>query len=90
MDKDLDGVLTMILDMRNIYIEYLNQANHANKQCKKIRTIALGLEQELQISNNKRQEVITLLEAQVAKLNQYKRIIDTLQNSFSAKQDRPQ
>ena len=31
MDKDSDGVLTMILDMRNIYIKYLNQANHADK-----------------------------------------------------------
>ena len=69
MDKDSDGVLTMILDMRNIYTKYLNQANHADKQCKEIRTIALGLEQELQISNNKRQEAITLLEAQVAKSN---------------------
>ena len=69
MDKDPDGVLTMILDMRNIYTKYLNQANHANKQCKEIRTIALGLEQELQISNNERQEAITLLEAQVAKSN---------------------
>ena len=69
MDKDPDGVLTMILDMRNIYTKYLNQANHADKQCKEIQTIALGLEQELQISNNKRQEVITLLEAQVAKSN---------------------
>ena len=47
MDKDPDGVLTMILDMRNIYTKYLNQANHADKQCKEIQTIALGLEQEL-------------------------------------------
>ena len=90
MDKDPDGVLTMILDIRNIYTKYLNQANHANKQCKEIRTIALGLEQELQISNNERQEAITLLEAQVAKSNRYEKIIDTLQNSLPAKQDRPQ
>ena len=27
MDKDPDGVLTMILDMRTIYTEYLNQTN---------------------------------------------------------------
>ncbi len=78
IDKDPDGVLTMILDMRIIYTEYLNQTNHADKQCKEIRTIVLGLEQELQISNNERQEAIILLEAQVAKLNQYKRIIDIL------------
>ena len=31
MDKDPDEVLTMILDMRNIYTKYLNQANHADK-----------------------------------------------------------
>ncbi len=31
INKDPDGVLTMILDMRNIYTEYLNQVNHANK-----------------------------------------------------------
>ena len=69
MDKNLDGILTMILDMRNIYTKYLNQANHADKQCKEIQTIALGLEQELQINNNKRQKAIILLEAQVAKSN---------------------
>ena len=33
-DKNSDGILMMILDMRNIYTKYLNQANHANKQCK--------------------------------------------------------
>ncbi len=49
--------------MRNIYTKYLNQTNHINKQCKKIQTIALELEQELQISNYKRQEAIILLEA---------------------------
>ena len=57
----------MILDMRNIYTKYLNQANHADELCKEIRTIALGLEQELHISINERQKAITLLEAQVAK-----------------------
>ncbi len=31
MDKDYEGVLTMILDMHNIYTKYLNQANHADK-----------------------------------------------------------
>ncbi len=90
MDKDPNRVLMMILDMCNIYTEYLNQANHADEQCKKIQTIALRLEQELQISNNERQETIILLEAQVAKSNRYKRIIDTLQNSLPTKQDQPQ
>ncbi len=40
-NKDPDGVLTMILHMRVIYTEYLNQANEANKQCNQIRTISL-------------------------------------------------
>ena len=31
MDKDLDGVLKMILDMNTIYTKYLNQANNADK-----------------------------------------------------------
>ena len=52
IDKDPDGVLTIILDMHNIYTKYLNQANHANKQYQEIWTIALRLEQELQIGNN--------------------------------------
>ncbi len=90
MDKDPDGNLTMILDIRNIYIKYLNQTNHTDKQCKEIRTITLRLEQELQISNNERQEAIILLEAQVAKSNQYERIIDMLQNFLPTKQDQPQ
>ncbi len=89
MDKDLDGVLTMILNISNIYTKYLNQANYANKLCKEIQTIILGLEQEFGISNNERQEAIILLKTQVANSNQYKRIINTLQNSFSTKQDQP-
>ena len=47
MDRNPDGVLKMILDMRTIYTKYLNQANNADKQCNQIRTVALGLEQEL-------------------------------------------
>ena len=69
IDKDSDKVLTMILDIYNIYTKYLNQVNHTNKQYNQIQTIALGLEQELQISNNKKQEAITLFEAQIAKSN---------------------
>ena len=80
----------MILDMRTIYTEYLNQANNVDKQCNQIQTVALRLEQELQISNNERTEVITLLEAKVAKSNRYEKIIDTLQNFFPTKKDQPQ
>ncbi len=90
MDKDPDGVLTMILDIYNIYTKYLNQVNYADEQCKDIRTIALELKQELQISNNERQKTIILLEVQVAKSNWYERIINTLQNSLLIKQDQPQ
>ncbi len=31
IDKDPDRVLIMILDMRNIYTQYLNHTNHVNK-----------------------------------------------------------
>lgn len=76
--------------MCNIYTEYLNQTNYIDKYCITIQIIALWLQQELQISNNERQKAITLFKAQVAKSNQYKNIIDMLQNSFFAKQDHPQ
>lgn len=55
----------------------MNQANNANGQYNQIQTVAFGWEQKLQISNNKKTEVITLLEAYVAKSNQYKKTIDT-------------
>ena len=90
MDRNSDGVLKMILDMHTIYTKYLNQANNANNQCNQIQTVALKLDQELQISNNERTEAITLLEAQIAKSNRYKKFIDTLQNSFPAKKDQLQ
>ena len=47
MDRNSNGVLKMILDMRTIYIKYLNQTNNADKQCNQIWIIALGLKQEL-------------------------------------------
>ena len=87
INKDLNRVLTMILDMRIIYTKYLNQANNANKKCKQICTIALELEQKRQINNNKKNEAITLLETQVGKSNQYKKIINILQNFLLAKKN---
>lgn len=30
INKDPDRVLTMIVDMRNIYTKYMNQSNHVN------------------------------------------------------------
>ena len=82
--------MKIVLDIRTIYIKYLNQANNANKWYNQIWIVALGLEQELQISSNKKTEAITLLEAQVAKSNQYKKIINILQNFFLAKKNQPQ
>ena len=90
MNRNPDGVLKMILDMHTIYIEYLNQANNANKQYNQIETVALGLKQKLQISNHERTKAIILLEAQVAKSNQYEKIINILQNFFPAKKNQPQ
>lgn len=67
--------------MYNIYIKYFNEANYGNKLYKKIQTIALKFGQKLQIKNNKRQEPITLLQLQVAKSNQYKKIFYNFQNA---------
>ncbi len=61
MNKDPDGVLMMILDIRKTYTEYLDQANEVDNQRDKIRTRALGLEQELHISNKEREQVVSLL-----------------------------
>ena len=36
MDRNPDGVLKMILDMRTIYTKYLNQANNADEQYNQI------------------------------------------------------
>lgn len=82
MYRNLNGVLKIILDIPTIYTKYLNQANNADKQYNQIQTVALGLKQELQISNNEKTEAITLLEVQVAKSCQYKIIIHIFQNSF--------
>ena len=61
IDKDPDRVLSMILDMRKTYIGYLDQANKADDQRKEIRMCALRLEQNLYISNEEREEAVTLL-----------------------------
>ena len=44
IEKDPKGVLSIILDMGSIYIEYLNKANETDKKCDEIRIYALGLE----------------------------------------------
>lgn len=45
IDKDLDDILKIIPNKRNIFTKYLNQTNYAYKQYKEIRIITLGLEQ---------------------------------------------
>ncbi len=62
IEKDLDGVLSMILDMWSIYTKYLDQANKADKERNEIHTRVLGLEQELHISNEEREQVVSLLQ----------------------------
>lgn len=53
MKKDPRDILSMILDMRSIYIKYLDKVNKTNKEHNKIYTCALELGQELYISNKK-------------------------------------
>ena len=60
--KDSKGVLSMILDMRSIYIEYLNKTNKADKKRDEISICALGLEQKLYISNKERKYAISHLQ----------------------------
>lgn len=90
LDKDSDKILTMILDMHTIYTKYLNQANNAKKECNQICIFALKLKQDFQITNNKKNETIILLKAQVVKFNQYKKMIDILQNSLLTKKNQLQ
>ena len=89
IDRDLDGVLSMILDMRKTYTEYFDQANKADDQRNQFRTCALGLEQDLHISNEEKEQVVTLLQEQAKKLKRYKKMIDTLQNMASITPDTP-
>ena len=79
IDRDpANRVLSMILDIRKTYTEYLDQANEADNQRNQIRTHALGLEQDLHISNKEREQAVTLLQEQAKKLKRYKKMIDTL------------
>lgn len=48
--------------MQKTYIKYLNQGKSTNSQCHKIRTHALGIEQNLDISNKERKKPLTFLE----------------------------
>ncbi len=79
----------MILDMQSIYTKYLDQANKADKENNEIYTCALGLEQELYISNEEREQAVSLLQQQTVKVKRYERIIDALQSLVSPKPDIP-
>ncbi len=79
----------MILDMQSIYTKYLDQANKADKVCNEIHTRALRLEQELHISNEEKEQAVSLLQQQTVKVKRYKRMIDALQSSVPLKPDIP-
>ena len=89
IEKDPKGVLSMILDMQSIYTKYLDQANEADKERDEIHTRALGLEQELHISNEEREQAVSLLQQQTVKVKRYEKMIDVLQNSVPLKPDIP-
>ena len=79
----------MILDMQSIYSEYLDQVNKADKERDKIYTCALGLEQELYISNKEREQAVSLFQQQTVKVKYYEKMIDILQSPPSIKPDKP-
>lgn len=64
------------------------QANKANNKRDKIHTCILGLEYKLYISNNKREQTVSLFPKQTVNVKYYEKIIDILQNSISVKPDK--
>lgn len=68
----------MILGMWSIYTKYLDKINKADKERNEICTCALGLEKKLHITNEKREQGVTLFQQQTVKLKYYKRMIDVL------------
>ena len=85
IDKDLKEVVSMILDMQSIYTKYLNKTNKVDKKRNKIYTRALRFEQEFYISNEKREQIVFLLQQQIVKAKRYKKMFDALQNLAFAK-----
>ncbi len=78
----------MILDMQSIYTKYsLDQANKVDKEGNKIHIRVLGLEQELYISNEEREQAVSLLQKQNVKVKRYKRMIDVLKSLVPLKPD---
>lgn len=62
IDSNSERVLSMILSMRKTYTEYLEQTNEVDKQYDKIQTRVLGLEQDLNINNEEREQAVTLFQ----------------------------
>lgn len=62
IERDLRGVLSINFEMQSIYIQYLDKAKKAYKKYNEICTCALELEHELYISNEEREQTISLLE----------------------------
>lgn len=77
----------MIINLHTFYPKYLNQTNDANKQYNSIQIITLRSEQKTQIRNNKKNKAKIFIKAQEAKLNQYIKMIDILQNVFPNKKN---
>ncbi len=78
IEKDPKGILSMILDMQNIYTKYLDQANKVDKEYNEICIYMLELEQELLISNKKREYIASFLEQQTVKVKYYEKMINAL------------
>ena len=74
--------------MPNIYIEYLNKANKADKKRNKIYICVLKLEQKLHISNKKREQAVFFLQQQTVKVKRYKKMINALQSLAFTKPDK--
>ena len=74
--------------MQSIYIKYLNKTNKTNKKRDEIHICTLELEQELYISNEKKEKTISPLEKQTVKVIYYKKMIEVLQSLAFAEPDK--
>lgn len=62
IDRNPERVLSMILDMQKTYTEYFNYTNETDKKHDKIRIWTLGLEQDIYISKEKREQEVRFLQ----------------------------
>lgn len=87
IEKDPLGLLSIILDMRNIYTKYLVKANEANKEWNSIRTDVLEQKPELYIGNEVRKRTVFFLQQQTVQMKRCEIMIDVLQNLVRLKPD---